>query len=50
MCIFDNFDLLNLFAKKCVKPKIGLNGQKMEKQMTRSDFLQKSAFFFTMNF
>jgi hypothetical protein len=24
---------LHIFSKKCVKPKIGLNGKKMKKQM-----------------
>ena len=32
---------LHLFAKKWVKPRTGWNGQKMEKQMTRSDFYAK---------
>ena len=31
----------HFYAKTCVKPKIGLNGQKMKKQMTRSDFYAK---------
>ena len=41
---------LQLFAKKCVKPKIGLNGQKMKKQMARSDFYAKICIFFTIDF
>ena len=33
--VFKNFDL---FAKKCVKPQIDLNGKKIEKEMARCDF------------
>ena len=44
---FENFDL---FAKKCVKSKIGLNGLKMEKQMTRSDFYAKICIFLYYRF
>jgi hypothetical protein len=40
----ENFDL---FAKKCVKPKTGLNGKKIKEQMARSDIY---AAFFTIDF
>ena len=38
------------FAKKCVKPKIGQDDPKMEKQMARIVFLQIYVFFFSINF
>ena len=32
---------MNLFAEKCIKPKVGLSGLKMEKQNAISDFHTK---------
>ena len=37
--LFKVSTFVHLCTKKCEKPKIGLIDQKMEKQMSRSDFM-----------